>query len=120
MFVYVLPVSYRYFITGKEKQAMFTAKSQRDATPFVPFCVPGVFGPAAGGDPLGPEESGTGVDGAPAADNAAATTEGDEGILFDDDGEADTVDKNFRFDWAAYRAQWQDTPMDVAVTAMFA
>jgi len=69
---------------------------------------------------LGPEESGTGVDGAPAADGAAATTGGDESVLFDDDGEADKVDKNFRFDWAAYRAQWQDTPVDVAVTAMFA
>ena len=117
---HALPVSYRYFITGKEKQEIFTAKSQRDATPFVPFCVPGVFGPAPGGAPLGPEESGTGVDGGPAADGAAAPTGGDESILFDDDGETDKVDKNFHFDWAAYRAQWQDTPVDVAVTAMFA
>ena len=30
------------------------------------------------------------------------------------------MDKNFHFDWAAYRTQWQDTPVDVAVTAMFA
>jgi len=100
---------------------MFTAKSQRDATPFVPFCVPGVFGPGPGGEPLGPEESGTGVDGGPVVDGAGNGAGGAaENTLFDDDGEAEKVDKNFRFDWAAYRAQWQDTPVDVAVTAMFA
>jgi len=100
---------------------MFTAKSQRDATPFVPFCVPGIFGPVPGGDPVGPEEAGTGVDGGAAADAGAERSGGaEDDAVVDDDGDEDKVENNYSFDWAAYRAVWGDTPIEVAVTAMFA
>jgi len=61
------------------------------------------------------------VDGGPAADvgeERGGTAE--DIIAADDDGEDDKVDKSYRFDYAAYRAVWKDTPIDVAVTAMFA
>ena len=110
-----------YNITSKEKQAMFTAKSQRDATPCVPFCVSGIFGPVPDGEPLGPEEASTGLDGGPTADGRAERSGGvDNDALVDDEGEDDKVDKNFRFDWVTYRCEWGDTQIDVAVTAMFA
>ena len=114
----------RYFVPAKEKQATFTGREQRNAVADFPFAAVKLFGPelaaleaSAGGDT---DDDGvlTGADGAAAG--AAAEVEDADGYQADGEEDVGRVRKGYRFDWLRYRAQWNDTPIHVAVTAMFA
>jgi len=105
----------RYIVRATEKQAVFTGKQQRDGVAILAFIVAGLFGPA------GDEDAG----GAFAVENeaerrTAAASAFAAGFEADEDDNAARVDRNFRFNWAAYHDEWGDTPVDVAVTSMFA
>ena len=104
-----------YIVRANEKQAVFTGKQQRDGVAILAFFVAGLFGP------VGHEDAG----GAFAAEHeaepmAAAASTNATGYKADGDNEAAKVGRNFVIDWAAYHNVWGDTPVDVAVTAMFA
>lgn len=114
----------RYFVPAKEKQATFTAREQRNAVADFPFAAVKLFGPvlaaleaSTGGDT---DDDGMliGVDGVAAG--AAAEVDDADGYQADGEEDVGKVGKGYRFDWLAYRAAWNDTPIHVAVTAMFA
>ena len=94
---------------------MFTGKQQRDGVAILAFIVAGLLGSA------GDEDAG----GAFAAEHeaertAAAASTNAAGYDADGDDEAAKVGRNFVFDWAAYHNVWGDTPVNIAVTSMFA
>jgi len=94
---------------------VFTGKQQRDGVAILAFIVAGLFGP------IGDEHAGGAFAADHAAERAAAAASTDAGgYEADTDDDAAKVGKNFVFDWAAYRDVWGDTPVHVAVTAMFA
>ena len=112
---YLILMLCRYIVRATEKQAVFTGKQQRDGVAILAFIVAGLFGPA------GDEDAG----GAFAVENeaerrTAAASAFAAGFEADEDDNAARVDRNFRFNWAAYHDEWGDTPVDVAVTSMFA
>ena len=110
-----------YVVTAKEKQATFTARQQRLGVFILPFLVAGLFCWSAAASAM----SGTDAsdfeaeEEADTAAGAAPPVEETNGYDADSEAEASRVKKGFQFDWAAYRAVWNDTPVHVAVTAMF-
>jgi len=102
-------------LRANEKQAVFTGKQQRDGVAIMAFIVAGIFGLA------GDEDAG----GVLAAEHeaertAAAASTNAAGYEADGDDEAAKVGRTFVFDWAAYHNVWGDTPVNIAVTSMFA
>lgn len=97
-----------------EKQATFTAKQQRDGVCVLPFIFAGLFG-RLGGNPARGESDAEEED---AADQDQRADDG--GYEADDDEDIDEVRPGFKYDWTAYRARFGDTPLQDAVTAMFA
>jgi len=105
----------RYIVRVNEKQAVFTGKQQRDGVAILPFLVAGLFGPVG-------DDNGSGAfEAEGAAERAVAEVGMDAtGYEADCDEEAAKVGKDFVYDWEAYRKEWGDTPVHVAVTSMFA
>lgn len=125
----------RYLVKHDEPQSVFTGKQQRDGVSILPFLVAGVWRPrghmlvadqamqesSAGVPETSLPEVGDGISNA-VPDLAARV----EALKLDDaagDGGTDTVPPSTPetvFDWTAYRAVWHATPIDEAITAMFA
>jgi len=81
----------------------------------LPFLVAGLFGPLGDDNGSGAFEAERAAERAVAEDGMDAT-----GYEADCDDEAAKVGKDFVFDWEAYHSAWGDTPVQVAVTSMFA
>lgn len=113
-----------------EKQASFTGTEQRAGVAILPFVVHGLFGlgkrriqerrPADSSKRAAKRSRCT-----PRATGAAVV--GDEHVTSSNtffnaaqEDDHEPLPANFTFDWAAYRAHFGDTPMQGAVTAMFA
>lgn len=124
----------RYLVKHDEPQSVFTGKQQRDGVSVMPFLVAGVWRPRG---QLPVEDEAVGVGPAGARDASMPVGDGVENAVPDlaarvealhlddlaDDGGADAhppTESRTLFDWAAYRAVWSDTPIDEAITAMFA
>jgi len=104
-----------YIVRANEKQAVFTGKQQRDGVAILPFIVAGLFGP------VGDEDAGAAFAAEHEAERAlAAVLAHAAGYEADEDDHAAKVGRNFAFDWTAYHHVWGDTPVNVAVTSMFA
>jgi len=105
-------------VRANEKQAVFTGKQQRDGVAILPFLVAGLFGPLGDGNGSGAFEAEL------AAERAVVGTAMDAvdatGYDADCDEEAAKLGKEYVFDWEAYHNEWGDTPVNVAVTSMFA
>ena len=132
---------------ARDKQATFTGADQRAGVYVLPYAVAGIFGrgrprPAKSSQAAAAEGAATAGSGAPpsrgrrrkgtlarsqAARNKssgaqAAKADATGGALFggndvDDDEE---LPAGFKFDWDVYRAAFGDTPIEDAVTIMFA
>eukprot|EP00170_Pyropia_yezoensis_P006233 contig_25356_g6252 len=134
----VYEVYYRYLVKHDEPQAVFTGKQQQEEVSTMPYLVAGVW--RASREPLVPEDVdpevspalgegtpcavGDGIDDA-VPDLAARVAALCLGELGEDGGaecnaDGEDAGDNSTFDWLAYRAVWKDTPMDEAITAMFA
>lgn len=125
----------RYLVKHDEPQSVFTGKQQREGVSIMPFLVASVWRPRGqmlaadqamhGSSAAVPETSvpvvGDGISNA-VPDLAARV----EALKLEDaagDGAADAgppITPETVFDWTAYRAVWQMTPIDEAITAMFA
>lgn len=131
-------VLHRYLVKHDEPQAVFTGKQQREGVSTMPYLVAGVW--RASREPLvqedvDPEVSpelgegtpcavGDGIDDA-VPDLAARVAALCFGELGEDGGaecgaDGEDAGDNSTFYWLAYRAVWKGTPMDEAITAMFA
>lgn len=116
----------RFFIKKDETQAIYTAKHQRDGVATLAFIVAGLWRPRGSGNV--PERVADVAADVPPdltsramAGNAATGVDG--GGAEHDDAPVlpeSTVAGKGVFDWASYHAVWADTPIDEAVTAMFA
>jgi len=106
---------YSYIVRANEKQAVFTGKQQRDGVAILAFLVAGLSGPHG-------DESGNGAFAAEQDEERATSAEAVEAAGYEADGDDDAakVGKNFVFDWTAYYDEWEETPVHVAVTSMFA
>lgn len=132
----VLLVKSRYIVTINEKQATFTAKQQREGVCILPFIVAALLGRENGN----PADDGNN-DGAsgPANDEPCGVAAGggvydsiggphqeeggngdDGGYDADEEEDVDALSSGFRFDRAAYRTNFGNTPMEDAVTATLA
>lgn len=113
-----------------EKQASFTGAEQRAGVSILPFIVHGLFGLGprrrqARQPAPSPQDRPQRSKGPSRASRAAPVgnedlNKGDALFHIDDEDEDDLLPANFTFDWAAYRAHFGDTPMEDAVTSMFA
>ena len=113
-----------------ETQATFTGAQQRGGVALLAFVVIGLFGrlephvqnaPAASEAGCAAAAGGgaAAVGGAAAAATARGAASAGAAAQVGGD-EAKRLHKGFQFDWAAYHAAFGDTPLDVAVTEMFA
>ena len=120
-------ISFRYLVAEDEKQSTFTGAQHRKAVYIIPHAVSGVFGlgedrptpldPAvlAKGRARGRRRGGGADSGDTATENASADS------LFNvGDGDGEELPAGFLFDWDAYYDAFGDTPLEDAVTAMFA
>jgi len=111
-----------YVVSAKEKQATFTARQQRLGVFILPFLVAGLFCWSAAASAMSGTDA-SDIEAEEEVDTAAVTAapvHETNGYDADSEAEAIRVKKGFKFDWAAYRAVWKETPVHVAVTAMFA
>jgi len=118
----------RYLVAADEKQSTFTGAQQRRGVYIIPHAVSGVFGLGADRPmPLNPavtqkvrtaaRSGGGGGGGGGEATTAYASADS----LFDaGEGEQEELPKGFFFDWDAYHEAFGDTPLEDAVTALFA
>jgi len=127
---------------ARDKQATFTGAQQRAGVYVLEFAVAGLFGrgrmrPPAKAKATKPRgyqtKGGRSRKGGSARSRAApprkpsgAPTEkaesGDRGALFDglDDDDDEELSPGFKFDWGVYRAAFDNTPIEDAVTILFA
>lgn len=117
---------------------MYTGKQQRGGISILPFIVAGLFRarstrsmvPCA---PLRDSSADVPADGRPdltaaairrsngtVAADADGSDEGDSGYEVDSEDDGVPAKKGAQFDWGAYNRVWEGTPMDVAVTHLFA
>ena len=111
-----------YVVSAKEKQATFTARQQRLGVFILPFLVAGLFCWSAAASAMSGTDA-SDIEAEEEVDTAAVTAapvHEINGYDADSEAEAVRVKKGFKFDWAAYRAVWKETPVHVAVTDMFA
>lgn len=134
----------RYLVAADEKQATFTGCQQRAGVFILPFAVHGLFGFGKPRPPRPPDAGHRGGKGGagrgrgrrrgaagsrhqrappPSAEqapsNAGAPDPDAPFLLLSDDEDIDPP-TGFNFDWDAYATVFGDTPMQDAVTAMFA
>ena len=96
---------------------MFTGEQPRDGVAVLPLTLARLFGPEKVEEAEGvfdDDANGEGA-GAVAANNDFSGYNADA-----EDDAAAKVDKNFVFNWQAYKDMWAETPVHVAVTSMFA
>lgn len=128
----------------KETQGTFTGEDQRKGVYILPLVLPGLFrlskrrrptpapnAPAKGAKGKGPAAKNAAAGGASAAKTSkrgfrgtrgTATGSGERGepFVLGEGDEEDELPAGYSFDWAAYEAKFGDTPIHVAVTALFA
>lgn len=124
----------RYLVKLDETQSVFTGKQQRDGVSVIPHLVAGVWrsrGALHATDNIEQSVSRGGVhsptlpvgdgieDALPDLATRVAALHLDEPQEGEGDHESDGVGGS-PFDWQAYRTVWQQTPVDQAITAMFA
>lgn len=123
-----------FFVEEGKPQSTFTGSQQRSGIPILPFAANGLFGVGR----RRPRRSATmtpaekrarkarqrsaGTRTRPHVDAAAAAAGDAGGVRFSDNVDDDVSDlpRNFQFDWVAYHATFGTTPVQDAVTAMFA
>jgi len=138
----LLLATHRYMVAEDDKQATFTGADQRAGVFVLPYAVAGIFGrgrpkptkdnrvaeraaDAAGPKVVGGRKGISKSSRARTGKTKATASAGDGGdgrAVFggkdhDDDEE---LPSGFKFDWDAYRAAFGETPMEDAVTIMFA
>lgn len=116
----------RLFIKKDETQATYTAKQQRDGVATTAFIVAGVWRPR-GSQSVPERAADLAVDAAADLTSRALAGDAAPGVGGGGAGHNDAPVVAERaavgtaaFDWEAYRAVWADTPIDEAITAMFA
>jgi len=82
----------------------------------LPCLVPGRFGWPTADD----ADAGYDSDSAEGGANGGSAAADEDGYEADSEEEAARIKKGFRFNWAAYRAAFGDTPVHLGFTAMFA
>lgn len=124
------------FVEEGKPQSTFTGSQQLSGVPILPFAASGLFGmgrrrprrsstvtPAQRRARKSSSRATTGVASTPAQPdtdaNAAAAGGASDARVADDEDDND-LPRNFSFNWAAYGAAFGDTPLQDAVTAMFA
>jgi len=111
---------FRYVASEKDKQATFTGAQQRAGVYALPFAVDGIFGFGRSRPKVQSKRKRSRA--AAAAKQMREETAG-SGFFFQE-GAADEEDEElpagFSFDWDAYRAKFGDTPIQDAITTMFA
>jgi len=121
----------RYIVAASDTQATFTGSQQRAGVYALPFAVNGIFRigrprPPSRTAPPGPKKNRkrkTISDKGKKARRKAPVGGGGDGLLFKEDDPTDEeaeLPVGFKFDWAAYRAKFGKTPIQDAVTTLFA
>lgn len=122
---YALCLSSRYIVDETEKQATFTGAEQRAGVAILAFVVQELFGRGRRRRTERQRASSCPSKRSKASSRASLSNSDDasgefmfRAILDKDDDEP--LPSNFEFDWVAYHARSGDTPMEDAVTAIFA